>query len=316
MTLDVFTVGEAMLRLSVLAGQDFERSAALQMDVGGAEANTAAVLAGLGRTAVWHSRLPESVLGHRVERELRSFGVDTSTVRWDHEHRLGLYFVQFDVAPMAPRVTYDRRSSAASRMGSDEFPWDTAGEARVIYVSGITPALSASCESMTTDLALFARDRSIPFVFDVNFRSKLWRPEQAAAVARRVGELAEAVLLTVEDARDLFGVTGEPLDVAREIHGQLQSNNVVLTLGALGAVWHGEAGTEFVPGLRAEVIDAFGAGDAFAAGVVDGLLDGDLAGGVARGTALGALAVTRSGDLLHVRREDLDRVQSERDIER
>ena len=316
MTIDVFTIGEAMLRLSVPAGQDFERAFALSMHVGGAEANTAAALAGLGRRVAWYSRLPENVLGRRVERELRAFGVDTSAVDWDPGERLGLYFVEHDVAPMAPRVTYDRQLSAASKMGPEDIPWDLAREARLFYVTGITPALSPACEATTIALATFAREHDRPFVFDVNYRSKLWETVQASALTREIAVDAEALLITVEDARDLFGVIGEPVDIATVLLGELRPRNVVVTNGAAGSVWDGVAGPGKARALLATAIDEFGAGDAFAAGVVDGVLEGDLRAGITWGTVLGALAVTRSGDFLHVKREDLEGLRGERDIDR
>lgn len=147
MTAEVVTIGEAMLRLSVPSGDRLDSAAAFEVHVGGAEANVAVALAALGRRVAWVSVLPDNSLGRRVAMTLRSYDVDIESVRWTEGARLGTYFVEMSEPPRPIRVLYDRAGSAASHMGSDDLPWPRIDEARVVHVSGITPALSASCRS-------------------------------------------------------------------------------------------------------------------------------------------------------------------------
>ncbi|NIS32295.1 MAG: sugar kinase, partial [Actinobacteria bacterium] len=59
---------------------------------------------------------------------------------------------------------------------------DLLRDVEVAYVSGITPALSPSCRDATEHFMASARSAGATVVFDINYRSKLWDPERAAAV--------------------------------------------------------------------------------------------------------------------------------------
>jgi 2-dehydro-3-deoxygluconokinase len=56
------------------------------------------------------------------------------------------------------------------------------------------------------------------------------------------------------------------------------------------------------------VVDRLGAGDAFAAGVLDGWLAGSLADGLRLGTALGAIALSQVGDMAITNRAEANAI--------
>jgi sugar/nucleoside kinase (ribokinase family) len=60
-----------------------------------------------------------------------------------------------------------------------------------------------------------------------------------------------------------------------------------------------------------DVIDPLGAGDAFAAGVLDGWLDGSLPEGLERGAILAAIVLAQAGDMLSVTRGELLRLHGQ-----
>ena len=62
MSVDVVTLGEAMLRLSVPTGIRLPEMNTLQVSVGGAESNVAVALARMGCSAAWISALPDNEL--------------------------------------------------------------------------------------------------------------------------------------------------------------------------------------------------------------------------------------------------------------
>ena len=55
-----------------------------------------------------------------------------------------------------------------------------------------------------------------------------------------------------------------------------------------------------------EIVDRLGAGDSFAAGLIDGLLDGDLQKGLDCGVALSAVKHSIPGDFAWVSREEVE----------
>ncbi len=305
---DVFTFGEAMIRFSVPAGRHLETAPSFAVDVAGAELNVAVALARIGREVVWWSRLGGGPLARRIRDRLAVAGVDGSTVVVDDSGRVGTYYVELHRPPRPTAVVYDRAGSAAAAMSPDMVPWDRVESARWVHVSGITPALSRSCLETTRAVVERARSVGIPVSFDVNYRAKLWSATAAAPVLAEFVRAADLVLCTREDAETVFGISGQPEAVCDEL--ARWSPSVVVTDGERGAWWrHGERGGH-VEALRVAVLDRLGAGDAFAAGVIDGMLDGDLAVGVRRGTVLAAVALTTEGDQVVVTRGEIEALVS------
>ncbi len=121
---DLVTIGEALLRLAVPSPARFETARVLDVQIGGAEANVAAACARLGLRTAWISALPENPWGDRVRRELIGHGVDCGYVKRLPQTRLGLYFLEYGVAPRAVHVLYDRRDSAFSRLTAEALDWE------------------------------------------------------------------------------------------------------------------------------------------------------------------------------------------------
>ena len=116
---DLVTIGEALLRLAIPSPARFETTRVLDVQIGGAEANVAAACARLGLRTAWISALPDNPWGDRVRRELIGHGVDCGYVKRLPHTRLGLYFLEYGVAPRAVHVLYDRRDSAFSRLTAE-----------------------------------------------------------------------------------------------------------------------------------------------------------------------------------------------------
>src|SRR5688572_24171237 len=121
---DLVTLGEVLLRLSVPSPGRFETTCNLDVQIGGAEANVAAVCARLGLRTAWISAVPDNVWGERVRKELRGHGVDCAYVASSPGARLGVYFLEYGVAPRPIQVLYDRRDSAFARLSPDMVDWE------------------------------------------------------------------------------------------------------------------------------------------------------------------------------------------------
>ena len=308
MSFDVVTIGEAMLRLSVPAGVRLEETERLDLHVAGAEANTAIALAQLGRNVSWISWLPRNPLGRRVGRELRANGVDISHVHWVDGKRIGVYFVELASPPRPVSVVYDRVGSAAATMAADDLPDDVIDSAKVVHLSGITPALSESCRVLSLEVAERARSGPALLTVDINYRAKLWSPEDARSCLTDLARGADVVVVTREDASDVFGVGGDPVDMVTRLRKILEAGYVVLTLGDEGSIWDSDQDTGSEPAIPTVIVDRLGAGDAFMAGVIDGLLADDLVQGVRTGTVLASLALGTDGDHVITTREEVERI--------
>src|SRR5499426_4428336 len=161
-----------MLRLAVASPARFETARALDVQFGGAEANVAAASARLGLRTAWVSALPANPWGERIRRELVGHGVDCGYVRMTEGTRIGVYFLEYGVPPRPVRVLYDRRDSAFARLTAAQVDWEPIRRARLVHLTGITPALGHAPRSLLER----ALHEAATVSFDVNYRATLWSP--------------------------------------------------------------------------------------------------------------------------------------------
>src|SRR3979411_3303073 len=155
---DLITFGEAMVRLSPPNFRRLEQTRSRDVQVGGAELNTAVGLARLGRSTAWVSRLTRNPLGRLIANHAREAGVGTEHVVWTDEDRVGVYFLEFGAAPRASTVLYDRKGAAIANIKPGMISWNKVfAGARWFHVTGITPALSAGAAEATREALKAAR---------------------------------------------------------------------------------------------------------------------------------------------------------------
>jgi 2-dehydro-3-deoxygluconokinase len=303
---DVTTLGESMLRLSVPAGERLEQARALDVHVAGAEGNVASLLARLGHAVAYVTALPDQPLGRRVAGALREAGVDLRGLIWREHGRLGTYFIEYSEPPRPTQVVYDRADSCAARLRAEDLPLDLLLDTRLLHLTGITPALSDSCREAVLGLAEQARARGVPFSVDVNYRSRLWPPEKAADTLTQLIAGAAILFCKAADARTLFGMDNAPPDLPRALADRFGVPAVIVTHGADGVyAWHGGISLH-QPAAPVTILDRIGAGDALAAGVLRGWLRGDLAYGLRAGAMCAALALTQYGDMVTTTAAELE----------
>jgi len=305
-TFEVTAFGETMLRLSVPSGERLDAARTLAVEVAGAEGNVLAALARLGRRCAYVSALPDSATGRLAANALRETGMDISGMCWREAGRIGLYFVEFAALPRATQVVYDRAGSCAAALTADDLPWSTLLDARVLHVTGITAALSGAL----TDAALQAKQRAaaagVAFSFDVNYRSRLWSAEQARPVVQALAQGADILFCKEADAHLLFDCRGESEAVLAELAERTGARQVVMTVGERGVFGWRPGEVLHAPARPVTIIDRIGAGDALAAGVLDGWLQGSLARGQEMGTVLAALVLSQHGDMLRTTRAEAE----------
>ncbi|MFQ5810753.1 MAG: sugar kinase [Armatimonadota bacterium] len=310
---EVVTLGEVMVRLSPAYDVPLEGAAALRPDTGGSEFGMAGALARLGAHVAWVSRLPDTPLGRLICNAGRLHGIDMSHVAWAPvSERTGLYFVEYLRERGRITVRYDRQGAAVTGLTADEAPWAIFRSARLVHLSGITPALSESCAELAHRAVAEAEAGGAAVSFDVNYRSLLWSPDEARQALEPLLCRATLLIATRSDLATVFGMAGEPHALARDVQRRFGCQVVAVTLGAEGSVvWDGERLHRWV-GVPCEEVDRFVAGDCFAAGLIYGFLHGDLQLGVKRGGAMAALKYTIPGDMFWGDADDADRVAAAR----
>jgi 2-dehydro-3-deoxygluconokinase len=315
---DVITFGEAMVRLAPPHFQRLEQARTLDVEIGGAELNTAVGLVRLGRSAAWASRLPGNPLGRLVANRVREAGVSDEFVQFADDGRCGVYFLEFGAAPRASGILYDRKDSAVSRVAPGTFDWPAIFRgARWFHVTGITAALSPGAAGATAEALAAAKSAGLGTSIDLNYRSKLWSKEEAGRVMGGLLGRCDVLVASEADAEQLFGVTGGHFaEVAERLIERFGVTAVVgvkretplVWRNRFGAVGYTAGGHHETPWYEVEIVDRLGAGDALAAGLIHGMLDGDFKKGLEYGAAMGALKHTIPGDLPWVTKDEVEAV--------
>ncbi|HZU38888.1 MAG TPA: sugar kinase [Gemmataceae bacterium] len=310
MPYDIITFGEAMIRLSPPSFRRLEQAHSLDVQIGGAELNTAVALVRLGHTAAWVSRLTRNPLGRLLANQARAAGVGTEHIVWTDKDRVGLYFVEFGAAPRASSVVYDRRDSAVAHLRPGMVDWqDVFTGARWFHVTGITPALSATAAEATREALQHARAAKVRTSIDLNYRAKLWSEADARRWMIEFMQWCDVLITTEEDAEKVLGVKGENYeDVARQLGERFRLQVVAITLRENPLVWKNQwtaiawaNGTVYrTRSFEVEIVDRLGAGDSFAAGLIHGLLQDDIQKALNWGVAVSALKHSIPGDFAWV----------------
>lgn len=299
------TLGEAMAVLAATRPGPLAPGAELRLAFAGAEATVAIGVSRLGHHACWIGRVGADSAGTMILDGLRGESVDVTRARVDDTAPTGL-MLRERRTPDHTRVTYYRRGLAGSRLSADDIDPELITRARVLHVTGITPALGAAPRAAVRRAVDLARTAGVTVSLDLNHRALLWSREEATAELSDLVTRADIVFAGADEAALVVPEAG-PATMARALLA-LGPREAVLKLGARGAlaVTADEEAVQDI--LPVTVADPIGAGDAFVAGYLAGLLDGSpLAGRLQLAATCGAFAVASPGDWEGLpRRAELD----------
>lgn len=294
---DVVTFGETMILMNPVRPGPIKYVTEFKKQIGGAESNVGIGLARLGHDVGWFSRLGDDPHGRFIKSFIHGEDVDTSPVILDPDAPTGIYFKERR-AVGENRVYYNRQGSAASRLSPEDLPESYVTDAEILHLTGITPALSASCRKAVFQAAELANEHDVTVSFDPNLRLKLWDDrDELRAVMEDLFALSDIVLPGINEGRVVLG-TEDPAEIGSALLDR-GAETVAVKLGADGAHVAADSRTEHVPGVEIEsVVDEIGAGDGFAAGFLAGRLRGlDPFASARLGNAVGAFCTTVIGDI-------------------
>jgi 2-dehydro-3-deoxygluconokinase len=292
----VVAFGELLMRLEPPGHQRIVQAGSFDVAYTGAEANAAALLASLGVDAACVSRVPGHEVGQACIDFLRRYGVDTTHIGRGGD-RLAIFFLETGAAQRASKVVYDRAHTSLRQADADDFDWEAILDgADWLHFSGTAPASGPGIvRALETGLAM-AGERGVRVSCDLNYRSKLWSPEEAREAMTRLMRHVDVLIGNEEDASTVFGIAAEGVDVVRgelrvesyrAIAEQLASSfelDVVATtlrtsISASVNRWAGllyDGSDHFVSRTYEidPIVDRVGGGDAFSGALIYGLLEG------------------------------------------
>ena len=288
-TFDIVALGEAMIEFNEARAGD---SRAWLQGFGGDTSNTAIAAARLGARSAYVTRVGNDDFGRRLVALWNGEGVSTEGVAVDEDAPTGVYFVSH--GPEGHAFSYLRSGSAASRMTPASLPLAMLRATRVLHLSAISQAISASaCDACFAAIDA-ARAGGAQVCYDTNLRLKLWPLARARAIIVETLRMADWALPGLDDAKLLFG-HDDPAQIIDACHA-LGPAIVVVKLGREGCVVSDAVRREHIDGVRVAALDATGAGDCFDGAFAARMVAGDDCFAAARyANAAAALATTGYG---------------------
>ena len=255
---------------------------------GGAAANVAAWLAEGGAPVALVARAGDDVAGRGAVAELQAAGVDVR-VALDGDRPTGTCVVVIGTDGERTMLP-DRGANLALAAGDLPFELFVAGGH--LHLSGYVLLHDGP---RAAGLAALERARSAGMTISVDPASAA--PLRAAGAEAVLGWIAGAdVLLPNRDEATVLTGENDPERAARALVHRAAAGEVVVTLGAEGALWTDGSRALREASAAVEVVDTTGAGDAFAAGWLAARRAGaDAREALAAACALGSRAVGRVG---------------------
>lgn len=297
--IDIVTIGETMVLFYPFENRSLKYTSLFSKTIAGAESNVAIGLSRLGKNTRWIGRLGQDPFGDMIVSALTSENIELSKVTRDESAPTSVFFKDMSIVG-DPEVFYYRKGSASSKWGVNHVQKDWFADARILHMSGITPALGANTLAFTRECMEVAKSLGLTISLDPNIRYKLWDEENAREALLSLVPLCDIFLPGMEEAQFLLGE--KPVEQLAKEFINLGATTVAIKLGEDGAFGMQEDDyTYTVPGEKVtNIVDTVGAGDAFATGflsvVADNPANFDLMKALIRGNKLGAIAIQTKGD--------------------
>ncbi|MFI2711232.1 ribokinase [Micromonospora sp. NPDC018662] len=239
---------------------------------GGKGANQAVALARLGRRVALRAAVGRDAGGETLLAALRSAGVDVSRVRRVDDAPTGEALILLDPTGENSIVVLD---GANRRLApADVAPAHPAPAAVLVQCEIPTAAVRAAL-AVTGPL-------------------RVLNPAPAGSVDAALLDQVDVLVPNRIELAQLTGLSVDDVDDARRALATLPVRQVVVTLGAAGALVRDGHRYDLVPAPTVPVIDTTGAGDCFCGALTAALVDGTPLAEAARFAATAAALSTRA----------------------
>lgn len=310
--LDVICIGRVAVDLyAQQIGSRLEDVSSMAKYLGGSSGNVAYGTARQGLKSAMLARVGNDHMGRFLKEELNRVGCSPEHLITDHDRLTALVLLGIEDKDTFPLIFY-RDDCADMALCEDDIREEAIASARVLHITGThfsTPTTDAACRKAIG----IARRNGTRTSLDIDYRPVLWGLTGKAEGENRFvanekvsGHLQSIVplfdlIVGTEEELHIAGGTTDTLQALRNVR-KLSDATIVLKRGDLGAsVYTGEIPDDLDGGVngrgvRIEVLNVLGAGDAFMSGLLRGYVRNESWGQTLRyANACGALVVSRHG---------------------
>ncbi|WP_312045540.1 bifunctional 5-dehydro-2-deoxygluconokinase/5-dehydro-2-deoxyphosphogluconate aldolase [Erwinia sp.] len=310
--LDVICIGRIAVDLyGQQIGARLEDMSTFSKYLGGSSGNVAYGTAIQGLKSGMLARVGDEHMGRFLREELQRVGADTECLITDKTRLTGLVILGIKDQDTFPLVFY-RDNCADMGLTPEDIQEDYIASSRAVAVTG-THLSHPDTRAAVLKALEIARRHGLRTALDIDYRPVLWgltslgdgetRFIESSHVTQQLQEVLHYFDLVVGTEEE-FHIAGGSTDTLTALKNVRQATKATLVCkrGALGCVvLEGEIPTSWEQtklqsGVRVEVLNVLGAGDAFMSGLLRGWLNDESWEQACRyANACGALVVSRHG---------------------
>lgn len=311
-TLDLICLGRVAVDLyAQQVGARLEDVSSFSKYLGGSSGNVAYGTAVQGVKSSMLARVGDEHMGRFLREELNRVGVDTSHLITDKERLTALVILGIKDQDTFPLIFY-RENCADMAITADDFDEAYIASAKALAITGTHLSHPKTRHAVITALE-YASKNNTKRLLDIDYRPVLWgltslgdgetRFIDSAAVTKSLQDVLHYfdVIVGTEEEFHIAGGSTDTLTALKNVRKFTQAV-LVCKRGALGCsvFEHGipddlDGGLN-VYGVRVEVLNVLGAGDAFMSGLIRGYINNEGWEQACRyANACGALVVSRHG---------------------
>jgi len=311
-TLDLICLGRAAVDLyGNQVGSRLEDMSSFAKYLGGSSGNIAYGTARLGLKSAMLTRVGDEHMGRFVREELARAGVDVSHVVTDKERLTALVILGIKDRETFPLIFY-RHDCADMAVDSGDFDPEFIASSKALLITGTHFSTEQTYHTSKTAIE-YAKAAGTKVVLDIDYRPVLWglttlgdgetRFISDEGVSRHLQTILPDLDLVVgtEEEVHITGGSTDTITALKKIR-ELTDATIVLKLGAQGCtvldgeIPDSEAEFDVHTGVKVDVLNVLGAGDAFISGFLRGWLNSaSHQQSCAYANACGALVVSRHG---------------------
>ncbi|MFA0441502.1 5-dehydro-2-deoxygluconokinase [Vibrio sp. 10N.222.51.C12] len=311
-TLDLICLGRVAVDLyGQQVGARLESMGSFSKYLGGSSGNVAYGTARQGLKSSMLARVGDEHMGRFIREELQSVGVDTRYLITDHDRLTALVLLGIKDEETFPLIFY-RDNCADMALGVDDISESYIASARCLAITGTHLSHPKTREAVLLALQ-YAKKHGVKTALDIDYRPVLWgltslgdgetRFIDSAKVTSQLQQVLPLFDLVVgtEEEFHIAGGSTDTVAALRAVRSVSQAE-LVCKRGALGcSVFSGNVPESLdegitIEGVKVDVLNVLGAGDAFMSGLLRGYLNNEgWEKACAYANACGALVVSRHG---------------------
>lgn len=311
-TLDLICMGRVAVDFyGQQIGSRLEDMSSFSKYLGGSSGNVAYGTAIQGLRSSMLARVGDEHMGRFIKEELDRVGVDTRYLIKDQQRLTALVILGIKDADTFPLIFY-RDNCADMAITADDVQEKYIASARCLAITGTHLSNPQTREAVLTALK-YAKRHAVKTVLDIDYRPILWgltslgdgetRFIASSSVTQQLQDVLHLFDLIVGTEEE-FHIAGGKMETIKALQQvrEVSQAELVCKRGPLGcSVFSGDIPNTLddgitVQGVRVEVLNVLGAGDAFISGLLRGYLKGESwERSCSYANACGALVVSRHG---------------------